>query len=176
MRAIIALSACVLSLSAVAAVAQTHKPAPHAAPAAAAKPIGKFEEWTAATHQEAGQTVCYAFARPQNSTPTLPGRGEVVLSVTERPTGRDAVAISAGFAYAPGAQVPVQIDQAGFQFYTAQRNAFARDGAAVVAAMQKGRQAIARSPGPHGKEIVDTFGLRGFADAYAAIVKRCPPK
>jgi hypothetical protein len=178
MRAITILIAGALSLTATLADAQTHKPASRpAAPAAAApKPLGKFEDWTAATHQEGGQTVCYAFTRPQNSTPALPGRGEVVLTVAQRPTGRDAVAISAGFTYPAGAQVPVQIDQTGFQFYTAQRNAFAREGAAVVAAMQKSRQAQARSPGPRGKEITDTFSLRGFAQAYAAIAKACPAR
>jgi hypothetical protein len=182
MRSIIVLSALALSSAAVpicvtAALAQSHKPPAHAAhPAPTPKALGKFEDWTAATHQEAGQAVCYAFTRPQNSVPALQGRGEVVLTVAERPSGRDAVALSAGFAYAQGAEVAVQVDQAGFQFYTAQRNAFARDGAAVVAAMQKGRQAIARSPGPRGKEITDTFSLRGFAQAYAAIVKACPPK
>jgi len=172
---------CLLPLTLAApAGAQTQRPTPHpakpAATAAAPKQLGKFEDWIAATHQEAGQTVCYALARPQNSAPALPGRGEVVLTVTERASGRDAVALSAGFAFAQGAEVAVQVEQAGFQFYTAQRNAFARDGAAVVAAMQKGRQATTRSPGPHGKEIVDTFSLRGFSAAYGAIAKACPAK
>ena len=186
MRSFSVMCALALCLSAApaalggAAAQQTHKAAAHAArPAPASgspKALGKFEDWTAATHQEAGQTVCYAFTRPQNSVPVLQGRGEVVLTVTERPTGRDAVALSAGFAFAQGAEVSVQVDQAGFQFYTAQRNAFARGGAAVVAALQKGRQALARSPGPRGKEIADTFSLRGFSQAYAAIVKACPAK
>ncbi len=37
-----------------------------------------------------------------------------------------------------------------------------------------GKQAIAHAPGPKGAEISDTFSLRGFTQAYAAIVKRCP--
>ena len=37
--------------------------------------------------------------RAKHSVPALPGRGEVVLTVTERPSGRDTVAISAGFTY-----------------------------------------------------------------------------
>jgi invasion protein IalB len=176
-----ALAFCAAASAPTSAVAQTHKQAPShpakpAAPAAAPKQLGKFDDWIAATHQEAGQTVCYALSRAQNSTPSVRGRGDVVLTVTERASGRDAVALSAGFAFAQGAEVSVQVEQAGFQFYTAQRNAFARDGAAVVAAMQKGRQATTRSPGPHGKEIVDTFSLRGFTQAYAAIVKACPAK
>lgn len=180
------LSLLLLPLLAVPAGAQTHPahpathPAPHkTAPAPGApKSIGKFEDWQAATHEEAGQTVCYAFTRASNSTPALTGRGDVVLTVTQRPTGRDAVAISAGFAYGAGAEVQVQVDQASFPFYTAQRSAFARDGHAVVTAFAKGSRAIAKSPAPraaHG-EVTDTFSLRGFGAAYAAIDKACPAK
>ncbi len=144
------------------------------AAAAGPKAIGKFEDWTAATHAESGKTVCYAFTRVQSSAPALPGRGAVVLTVTERPSGRDAVAIEAGFSYAPNTTVTVQVDQSGLEFYTAGRNAFARDGKAAVSAFTKGSRAIARSPGP--KEVTDTFSLKGFSAAYAAIVKACPAK
>ncbi|MBN8874717.1 MAG: hypothetical protein J0H67_17905 [Rhodospirillales bacterium] len=162
------------------AVAQPHKAAAPAKPASSAsnapKQLGKFEDWIAATHQESGAAVCYAFTRAQSSAPSLPGRGEVVLTVTQRPAGRDAVAISAGFPYAQGATVTVQVDQSGHDFYTAGRNAFARDGKALVSAFQKGSRAIARSPGPKDQQVTDTFSLSGFSAAYAATVKACPPK
>jgi len=171
--------ACFLALalmSALPAAAQTKKPTAPTHPAAPTSPksIGKFEDWTAATHSESGQTVCYAFTRVQNSLPVLQGRGAVVLTATERPSGRDAVAIEAGFAYPPNAIVTVQVDQTGLEFYTSGRNAFARDGKAAVVSFQKGSRAIARSPGP--KDVTDTFSLKGFAAAYAAIVKACPAK
>ena len=157
--------------------AEQKKPEPaHAAAAASPKEIGKFDDWTAATHVESGQTVCYAFTRVQNSVPSLPDRGPVILTVTERASGRDAVAIEAGFSYGPKASVTVQVDQTGLDFYTAQRNAFARDGHAAVAALQRGERAIARSPGPKDAPVTDTFSLKGFSAAYAAIVKACPAK
>ncbi len=159
------------------AFAQTaHAPARPSPATAAPKKLGTFEDWTAATHQEGGVTVCYAFTYPTNSVPKVPGRGEVVLTVTERPSGRDEVALSAGFAYAQGATVTVQVDQTGLDFYTAQRNAFARDGKAVIAAFQKGHEALGRSAGPHDARVVDTFSLRGFSAAYAAINKACPAR
>ncbi len=154
-----------------------HKPAEPAkpAPAAAPKELGKFDDWIAATHQESGQTVCYAFVRVQHSTPTLANRGDVILTVTERPSGRDAVAISAGFDYPKNAAVTVQVDTAGLDFYTSKSDAFARDGKAAVAAFQKASQALSRSPGPRDSQtVVDTFSLHGFSGAYAAITKACP--
>jgi len=162
----------------VPAAAQTRKPAAAGHPAATPGPksIGRFDDWTAATHQEAGQTVCYAFTRAQSSAPALPGRGSVILTVTERASGRDTVAVAAGFPYAANAAVVVQVDQTGLEFYTFQSNGFARDGHAAVAAFGKGGRAIARSPGPKETAVTDTFSLKGFGAAYAAIVKACPAK
>ena len=154
-----------------------HPPGPASPrPANAARSIGKFDDWQAATHQEAGQQVCYAFTRASASAPALPGRGDVVLTVTQRSPGRDAVAISAGFAYPPGAEVQVVVDTAPLLFYTSNRSAFARDGRTVVAAFEKGRQAVAKSPGPRSMPVSDSFSLRGFGPAYAAITKACPPR
>jgi hypothetical protein len=178
MRTTIALLVLALA-SPAAAQAPQHKPA---APGKSAEPagprkLGTFDDWTAATYEESGQTVCYAFVRAKNSTPALPNRGGVLLTVTERPTGRDAVAISAGFTYSKGVSVTVQVDTAGLDFYTAQSDAFARDGKASVAAFQRGDIAIARSPGPGaGQTVVDTFSLTGFSAAYAAINKECPAR
>ena len=161
-----------------AATAQTRAAHPPAKPAtrAGAKMIGKFDDWTAATHSEAGQTVCYAFVRAQTSAPVIPGRSEVVLTVTQRPSGRDAVALSAGFAYAQNAEVQMLVDKAELPFYTSARSAFARDGHAVTVAFAAARQATAKSPGPKNAPVADTFSLRGFSAAYAAINKACPVK
>ena len=169
------------AFTATSALAQPHsarsstpRPPAHAVPAAP-RAIGKFEDWTAATHQEAGQTVCYAFTRAASSSPPLQGRGDVVLTVTQRPGGaRDAVAISAGLPYAPNAEVTLAVEGTTLPFYTSQRSAFARDGHAVVSAFERGRQAIAKSPGLRNTTVTDTFNLRGFSPAYAAINKACP--
>jgi hypothetical protein len=160
------------------AEAQPKKPAASAKPVGEApRELGKFDDWIAAAHQESGQTVCYAFVPAKNSVPVVAKRGEVILTVTERPSGRDWVAISAGFPYPKDAAVTMQVDATGFDFYTAQSSAFARDGKAVVAAFQRGEQALSRSPGPRdGLVVVDTFSLHGFSAAYAAINKACPAR
>lgn len=172
----------VLSLSVPAVAAEpraTHVAATHTTrrpSAAGPKRIGVWDDWQAATNQEAGQPVCYAFSRPSNSSPALPGRGDVVLTVTERSGGRDAVALTAGFAYPVNAEMEMSAEGVTLPFYTAGRSAFARDGRAAVALFNRGRQAIARSPGPRGQAVTDNFSLRGFSQAYAAIVKACPAR
>jgi hypothetical protein len=177
MRAVLLVLALPL-LAAAPAPEQPLKPAGTAPPAKPEGPklIGRFDDWTAATNSEAGERVCYAFVRAGHSAPAIPGRGDVVLTVTQRPSGRDAVAISAGFPYATNAAVAVQVDQTALDFYAAGRSAFARDGHAAAAAFGRGKQVTAHSPGPRKTAVVDTFSLKGFARAYEAINKACPPK
>ena len=80
MRRIVTVLSLVLAIPLV-AQAQPKRPAAEKA-APGPKELGKFDDWIAATHQESGQTVCYAFTRVQSSAPGLPGRGAVVLTVT----------------------------------------------------------------------------------------------
>ncbi len=160
---------------AVPALAQSHPARPAARPApvrsaGAPKSVGKFEDWQAATHQEGGALVCYAFTRASAS---MPGRGDVVLTVTQRPGSHDAVAISAGFAYPAGSEAQLQVEGVQMAFYTANRSAFAREGHAVVAAFEKARSAVVKSPAPRNASVSDTFSLRGFSPAYAAVNKAC---
>ena len=140
------------------------------------KLIGQFDDWIAVELDEDGQRVCYTFTRVQTSSPTIANRGPVVMTITHRPSARNAVAVDAGFPFAAGAFVTVQADQTSAEFYTSQRAAFARDGAAAVAALQTAGRAIARSPGPRGEVVTDSFSLKGFPAAYAAIGTACPAR
>ena len=168
---------CLALLLAVPAAAQQKKEPPHhTAASAAPKELATYDDWIAATHGDGAEMVCYALTRAKTSTPTLPGRGQVVLTVSERPTVRDTVAIEAGFDYPKDAAVTVQVDQTGLDFYTRGSDAYARDARAATAAFQRGERAIARSPGPHKEQVTDTFSLKGFSAAYAAVVKACPQK
>ena len=161
----------ILLTTAAMAAEKPRAPAPRAQPAGPKK-LGMFEDWTAATHTEAGQTICYAFTRAQSSAPALRGRGEVVLTVTQRGGARDAVAFSAGFAYPAGATLTAVADQTPVAVYAAQRSAFARDGKAAVGAFQRARQIVLKSPSGKGS-VTDAFSLRGFSAAYAATLKAC---
>ncbi|RKK02486.1 hypothetical protein EBE87_08820 [Pseudoroseomonas wenyumeiae] len=146
------------------------KPAP-----AGPRALGTFQDWTAATYAEAGKKVCYAFTRA-SKTEGAGSRQNVMLTVTHRPQGRDQVAVRAGYTYARNAEVEVKVGSNELPFYTAQDNAFAREGAKAVAAFKGGADAVSTGPGPQGRgKATDTFSLSGFSAAYDAISKECPP-
>lgn len=165
-----------LALAALPSLAQQRPAQPAQPPTQAAGPrqLGTFRDWTAATYQENGQKICYAFTR---ASKTEPNRQGVVLTVTHRPGGRDAVAISAGYAYPRNAAVTLAIVQTNLPFYTGGNSAFARDGAAAVAAMRGSNRATARGPGAGGRgTVIDEFSLTGFAAAHDTISRECPAR
>lgn len=147
-------------------------------PAATTRPkeLGKYGDWTAAVYEQGGKKICYAFTRAQSSKPALPDRGPVIMTITDRPGAAKSVAMEAGFTYAPKASVTVRVDPKTLAFYTHGDNAFARDSKAAEAAFERGITAEAHSPAPDGKEVVDTFSLKGFSNARDAIEKVCPGK
>lgn len=157
-----------------AAVAAPHKDAPSHV-SHSPKKLGDFNDWTAATYDQAGHTMCYAFTRAQAS-PADPGHHRAILTVTERPTFRDSVAIEAGFDFAPKAAVKMDVGHTSLDFYTAHSTAYARDDRAAVRAFERGANAVAHLPVPHGKMVSETFSLNGFSAAHDAILKACSGK
>lgn len=140
--------------------------------------LGNHQSWTAATHQESGQKVCYAFARASRSEGGPQNRQTVTLTVTHRPTGRDQVAVSVGYPIPRGGESVLTIGNNEYRSYgVVSMSAFFQSGAGLIAAFRNGREATVRSPGPPGRgAVTDTFPLTGFAAAYDAINRECPPQ
>lgn len=137
--------------------------------------LGAFQSWTAATYQEGGQKVCYAFARASKSEGGG-NRQNVMLIVTHRHNGRDQVALRAGYTYPRNAEVNIAVGPRELDFYTSASDAFAREGAQAVAAFKSGRDVVAKGPAATGRgQVSDTFPLAGFSAAYDAISRECPP-
>ncbi len=140
------------------------------------RPLGTFQSWTAATHNDGGTKLCYAFARASRSE-GVPGRNaqNILLLVTHRPNSRDQVAVRSGYTFGRGAELRLTVGTADLPAYTSQDNAFLRDGRAAVSALRNGREAQARAPGPNGRGTAqDIFPLAGFSAAYEAISRECP--
>lgn len=167
--AVLLFAACAASAPAAEKTAR----AAHAQKPAAPAKIASFGDWRLATHGSGAARVCYAYTRANPKTP-LPGRGEVALTVTERPSLRDAVAISAGFALTSRDDVQLQAGAAKAAFYPAGRQVFARDTAAALALLGRGGSASLAFPVPKGGVTADRFSLTGFADALAAARAACP--
>jgi hypothetical protein len=138
--------------------------------------LGVFGDWTAATYGTGTGRACYAFTTAQSSAPQLPGRGQVMLVVTERKSGHDEVTLSAGYTYPAKPSVSLDVDGTNIAFYTQGQTAFTASGGTAVTAFQQGSSARATSSGPSGTggTVIDNFSLAGFSGAYSAITAACP--
>jgi invasion protein IalB len=157
-----------LSLLPLAAFAQSAGPVPLGANQ------GKFGDWTAATYGSGAAKACYAFTTAQASAPAIKGRGDVMLTVTQRKAGKDEVTLSAGYTYPAKAVVTLDAGNGPISFYMKGSTAFTTAGTSAVGAFQQGSTAIAKSSAPGGVTVTDNFSLAGFSDAYAAINAACP--
>ncbi len=136
---------------------------------------GQYGDWTAATYGDGVDKACYAFTKLAHSDTSIPNRGPVLLTVTERKASRDEVTISAGYTYLKDAKVKLTVGTSKIEFYTQDGDAFTEGGKEAVTAMRKTDIAQAKSTGPvKGVTITDDFSLKGFSDAYAAIIAACP--
>jgi invasion protein IalB len=171
--------------------AQKKPAAPAAKPAAspqtlpAPKQLGSFDAWTAVELTQAANKICYVFARPAASDPKAAKRGEVMLTVTHRPSAKrfDEVSFQSGYPFKQGTPVTVDVDGKKFEFFTRTdvdaEAAWAKDDAAdkaVVAAMKSGKTLKVRGTSTRNTETGDTFNLAGFGKAYAEIGKSCGAK
>jgi hypothetical protein len=170
LRPVAALIAAATVLTLAPALAPPAVAAPRRAAAAAApRELGRFGHWIAAVHGGGRDMMCYAFTRADGQDPAT-GTGPV-LSVTDRPTGRDQVAVSGGPAYPKGVGAMLQVGSAAIDLYTSGHDAFARNGHQAVVAFQRGATAVLRPPGRGAHPM--TFSLVGFTDAHAAMTKAC---
>jgi hypothetical protein len=163
-----------LAISGPALADTAHPPAHRATHGGAPKPIGTYGQWQAATHREGDAVTCFVFTRAEASPQRIPGRGDVVLSVTRRPQSHDVAALSAGFVLSGHEDALLQAGSTKMLFYIAGRSAFARDNAAAIAAFGHEGSVVAKLHGPRGITAIDHFSLKGFASAYAALAKVCP--
>ncbi|SDG36602.1 invasion associated locus B family protein [Roseospirillum parvum] len=140
--------------------------------------IGVFGSWSAYTYQEQGNKVCYMASRPLSSQGDYTKRGDVFMLVSHRPGDGafDVVNMVAGYPYADGVDVEVEVGDGTFSLYTEGDRAWTRtetDDRRLTQAIAYGKTLRVRGLSSRGTETLDTFSLRGSLDAYKAISKAC---
>lgn len=150
------------------------------APALAEDPksIGEFTDWEAVTFKEGDNLGCYMTSDPKKSLGNYTERGKVYALVTHRPAANtiDVVTLVAGYDFKAESEVTVQIGDQKFSLFTDKNSAWARDETsdkALVKAMAKGSTMVVKGRSERGTLTTDTYSLKGFQKAYAAINAAC---
>jgi hypothetical protein len=179
--------------------AKSSKPAPakpEAKPAAAARPeakpaaavagsaeptlIGQFGTWGAYTATPNGKKVCFALAKPSSSKTNPPNRPRdpAYAFVSTRPAEKVAneVSIMIGYTLKPGSESTVEVGGAAYAMYTQGDGLWIKNAAEeerMVEAMRKAADVVVKGVSVKGTETIDTFSLKGLAQALDRLARDC---
>lgn len=172
--------------------AKSSKPAATAKPvsnAAAAKSatggaepllIGQFATWGAYTAAPNGKKVCFALAKPSSSKTNPPNRPRdpAYAFVSTRPAEKVAneVSVMIGYQLKPGSEGSVEVGGARYAMYTQGDGLWiknAAEEARLVEAMRRGAEATVKGVSAKGTETIDTFSLKGLAQALDRLAQEC---
>jgi hypothetical protein len=149
-----------------------------AAKASDPKLIGTYGDWSAYVFMEDGNKVCYMASQPKKAEGNYSRRGDVFALVTNRPAegSKNVFSYITGYAYKPGSDAAVTIDNQKFTLFTQDDTAWAPDAATdnkIVEALRKGSKLVVKGTSSRGTETTDSFGLSGSGAAHDAIEKEC---
>lgn len=155
-----------------------------AAPAVAgnAEPslIGQFGTWGAYTATPNGKKVCFALAKPASSKTNPPNRPRDAsyAFISTRPAEKVAneVSIMIGYALKPGSEGSVEIGSTRYAMYTQGDGLWIKNAAEedrLVDALRKGSDAVVKGVSAKGTETIDTFPLKGLAQALDKLAQEC---
>jgi hypothetical protein len=143
-----------------------------AATSGKARPLGTFKDWTAATVEQSGKTVCYAFTQVRVTGHVPSDDDESAFAISHTGNAQDAVSIGLDTnRLKDNDRVTVRVGRTEFSFFMDDGNAFSIDADQVIAAFRRGAAAFVSGA---DKDVGEwTFSLDGFSAAYRAEKKEC---
>lgn len=141
------------------------------------KLIGQHGKWSAYEMKEDGKKVCYMTSSPIKQEGKYKKRGSVYVMITHRPASKsyNVVSFHAGYTFAKGSSLNITLGKDSYELFTQGESAWTNDDTdgAIVNSIKKGDKIIAKGTSNKGTETMDTYSLKGSAQAYQAINKAC---
>jgi invasion protein IalB len=158
-------------------------------PAAAPPPIpgapepsllGQFGEWGAYTATPNGKKVCFAIAKPVNTTTNPPNRprDQPWILISSRPGEKvkDEVSIVFGYGLKPNSDANMEIAGASYAFFAQGDGAWVKNPAEepkLVETLRKGLDVTVKGTSVKGTVSTDVYSLKGLAQALDKIGQEC---
>lgn len=142
--------------------------------------IGQFGSWGAYTALPNGKKVCFALAKPTSSKTNPPNRPRdpAYAFVSTRPSEKvfNEVSIMIGYTLKPGAESALDVGGTSYAMYAQGDGLWIKNAAEeerMVEAMRRAPEAVIKGVSAKGTETVDTFSLKGLAQALDRIGQEC---
>jgi len=163
-------------------------PKPPAAPAVpgpaagTAQPtlLGQYGDWGAYTASPAGKKVCFALAKPANSTTLPPNRPRdpAYMFVSTRPAEKvkDEVSVIFGYGLKPNSDANIEVAGGNYAMYTQADGAWVKNAAEepkLVETMRKGQDLMVKGTSAKGTVSTDVYSLKGLSLALDKVGQEC---
>ena len=156
------------------------KPAASATGGAEPTLIGQFGTWGAYTATPNGKKVCFALAKPSSSKTNPPNRPRdpAYAFISTRPAEKvtNEVSVMIGYTLKPGSESTLEVGGATYAMYTQGDGLWIKNAAEeerMVDAMRKAPDVVVKGVSAKGTETVDTFSLKGLAQALDRLAQDC---
>jgi invasion protein IalB len=139
---------------------------------------GAYNDWSLYGLQERGNPICYLSSGLVTSSDAVVRRRPAVVLITNRPAEgrRGVVSVDPGYIYEDGGSVLMTIGRRQFHLFARGGEAWAEDAddQQIIAAIRGGSTLVVTGRMKSGPTTTDTFSLRGFGTALAALDRACP--
>jgi invasion protein IalB len=139
---------------------------------------GLYSDWSLYELQENGNPICYLSSGLERASDPVPRRRQAYVLITNRPaeSRRGVVSVDPGYTYDDGSTVLMTIGRKQFQLVAKNGFAWAQDSedAQIITAIRGGSTLVVTGRMKNGPATTDTFSLRGFVQALAALDHACP--
>lgn len=142
--------------------------------------LGQYGDWGAYTASPGGRKICFAIAKPftTQTNPPHRSRGEPYMFMSTRPADKvtNEVSIDFGYPLKHKSQANVRVGETSYALYTEGTGAWIKNAgeeAHMVDDMRSGQSAVVRGVSTHGTETIDTYSLKGLAEALDRVAQDC---
>jgi hypothetical protein len=163
------------------------KPAAAAVPATPLAPggaqpklLGQYGDWGAYTANPSGKKVCFALAKPANSSTSPPNRPRdpAWMFVSSRPAEKvkDEVSVIFGYGLKPNSDANIEIAGGSYAMYTQADGAWVKNAAEepkLIETMRKGQELTVKGTSVKGTLSTDVYSLKGLSLALDKVGQEC---
>jgi len=163
------------------------KPPTAAAPAAPPAPggvqptlLGQYGEWGAYTASPGGKKICFALAKPANSSTSPPNRPRdpAWMFISSRPAEKvkDEVSVIFGYGHKPNSDANIEVAGGSYAMYTQADGAWVKNAAEepkLVETMRKGQDLTVKGTSAKGTVSTDVYSLKGLSLALDKVGQEC---
>ena len=139
--------------------------------------LQKYKGWSAYM-AKGSPKVCFAVAKPKNTSPKAVRRGPIYFYISHYPGDKvtGEISVKMGYPFPAGGKVTVTIGSDKFELFTKDEGAFiekTEEEGRLAEAMKVGNSMRVQGKSVRGTNTSDTYTLGGISDALERIAKEC---